>query len=167
MAKKKLAGSIGTPATVALRAAGVAFTAHAYAHDPSAPSYGKEAAQLLGIDPQRVFKTLMIDVDGTLMVAIVPVNGTLDLKAVAQVTGHKKATMAEAALAQRRTGYVLGGISPLGQRQSSPTVLEESALLFDTIYVSGGHRGFDVELAPTDLIAMTQATTAKIAHRAQ
>ncbi|MDO5753617.1 Cys-tRNA(Pro) deacylase [Arthrobacter sp.] len=165
MAKKPAAGA-STPATVALTAANVAFTPHSYAHDPAATSYGMEAATVLGIDPERVFKTLVADVGGTLAVAIVPVNGTLDLKALAHALGHKKAAMADPALAQRRTGYVLGGISPLGQRQQSPTVLDASALDHETIFVSGGRRGFDVELSPTDLIALTQATTAKIGHPA-
>lgn len=162
MAKKTTAASAGTPATVALTAAGVQFSAHSYAHDPANTSYGMEASDVLGVSPERVFKTLMAEVAGTLTVAIVPVNGMLDLKALAQAVGHKKATMADPAAAQRRTGYVLGGISPLGQRQQSPTVLDESALLCETIYVSGGRRGFDVELSPTDLISLTKATTAKI-----
>ncbi|WP_125612811.1 Cys-tRNA(Pro) deacylase [Specibacter cremeus] len=162
MAKGRTAG--GTPATVALAAAGVPFTAHAYAHDPAAPSYGLEAAEVLGIDPGRVFKTLMADVDGTLAVAVVPVSGSLDLKALAHALGHKKAAMADPAAAQRRTGYVLGGISPLGQRQHSPTVVDESALAFETIFVSGGRRGFDVELAPADLLRLTDALTANIGN---
>lgn len=163
MAKKKIAG-VGTPATVALTAAGVPFAVHSYTHDPQASSYGMEAAEVLGLPPEQVFKTLMADVDGTLTVAVVPVTGTLDLKALAVACGHKKAAMADPAAAQRRTGYVLGGISPIGQRQASPTVVDESALLFQTIFVSGGRRGFDVELSPGDLIRLSNATTAKIAH---
>jgi len=163
MAKKKIAGT-GTPATVALTAAGVPFAVHSYTHDPAAASYGMEAAEVLGLPPGQVFKTLMADVDGTLTVAVVPVTGTLDLKALAAARGYKKAAMADPAAAQRRTGYVLGGISPLGQRQPSPTVVDESALAFETIYVSGGRRGFDVELSPADLIRLTNATTAKIGH---
>ena len=163
MAKKT---STGTPATVALTAAGVPFTAHSYTHDPANTNYGLEAATVLGIDPARVFKTLMADVAGTLAVAIVPVNGTLDLKALAQALGHKKAAMADPAAAQRRTGYVLGGISPLGQRQQFPTVLDESALKHGTIFVSGGRRGFDIELSPRDLITLTTATTAAIGNPA-
>lgn len=163
MAKKKIAG-VGTPATVALTAAGVPFAVHSYTHDPQASSYGMEAAEVLGLPPQQVFKTLMADVDGTLTVAVVPVTGTLDLKALAVACGHKKAAMADPAAAQRRTGYVLGGISPIGQRQASPTVVDESALLFQTIFVSGGRRGFDVELSPGDLIRLSNATTARIAH---
>ncbi|WP_026554282.1 Cys-tRNA(Pro) deacylase [Arthrobacter sp. 35W] len=152
----------GTPATVALAAAGVQFTAHPYAHDPAASSYGLEAAEVLGIDPQRVFKTLMADVEGTLVVAVVPVSGSLDLKALAAAVGSKKAAMADPAAAQRRTGYVLGGISPLGQRSPSPTVVDSSALGLETMLVSGGRRGLDIELAPGDLIALTRASVAPI-----
>ncbi|WP_425860758.1 Cys-tRNA(Pro) deacylase [Arthrobacter sp. TWP1-1] len=162
MGKKHATDSTGTPATVALTAAGVSFTPHAYAHDPANTNFGLEAAEVLGVPPERVFKTLMTDVDGVLTAAVVPVNGSLDLKALAHACGHKKAAMADPALAQRRTGYVLGGISPVGQRQHSPTVVDESALLFDTIYVSGGRRGFDVELSPGDLLALTKGTTANI-----
>lgn len=161
MTQKAVAGP-STPATVALTAANVAFTPHSYAHNPAATSYGMEAATVLGIAPERVFKTLMAEVGGALAVAIVPVNGTLDLKSLAHTLGHKKAAMANPALAQRRTGYVLGGISPLGQRQLSPTVLDASALLHESIFVSGGRRGFDVEISPTDLIALTHAMTATI-----
>ncbi len=130
MARKQ--ASQGTPATAALAAAGVPFVLHPYAHDPSAASYGMEAAEVLGMDPARVFKTLMVEVDGRLAVGVVPVSGNLDLKAIAAALGGKKAAMADPATAQRRTGYVLGGISPLGQRQPSPTVLDESALGLDT-----------------------------------
>lgn len=160
MAKKM--ASQGTPATAALAAAGVPFVLHPYAHDPSASSYGLEAAEVLGIDPQRVFKTLMVEVEGKLAVGIVPVSGNLDLKSVAAALGSKKAAMADPKAAERRTGYVLGGISPLGQRQASPTVLDESALSFDTILVSGGRRGLDIELAPGDLVRLTKAVTAPI-----
>ncbi|WP_217376645.1 Cys-tRNA(Pro) deacylase [Paenarthrobacter ureafaciens] len=160
MAKKM--ASQGTPATAALTAAGVPFVVHPYAHDPSAPSYGLEAAEVLGIDPARVFKTLMVEVEGRLAVGVVPVSGSLDLKAVAGALGAKKASMADPKAAERRTGYVLGGISPLGQRQPSPTVLDESALGFETIFVSGGRRGLDVEVAPADLVRLTRAVTAAI-----
>lgn len=166
MAKKSSAAGPGTPATLALAKAGIAFTAHAYQHDPANTSYGMEAADLLGIAPGRVFKTLMAEVGGTLAVAIVPVNGTLDLKAFALALGQKKAAMADPAAAQRRTGYVLGGISPIGQRQQSPTVLDASALDHDTVFVSGGQRGFDIELTPADLITATQASTARIGNPA-
>ncbi|MCW3765400.1 Cys-tRNA(Pro) deacylase [Paenarthrobacter ureafaciens] len=160
MAKKM--ASQGTPATAALTAAGVPFVVHPYAHDPSAPSYGLEAAEVLGIDPARVFKTLMVEVEGRLAVGVVPVSGNLDLKAVAGALGAKKASMADPKAAERRTGYVLGGISPLGQRQPSPTVLDESALGFETIFVSGGRRGLDIEVAPADLVRLTRAVTAAI-----
>ena len=154
--------SQGTPATAALTAAGVPFVLHPYTHDPSAASYGAEAAEALGIDPSRVFKTLMVEVEGKLAVGIVPVSGTLDLKAFAAALGAKKAAMADPAAAQRRTGYVLGGISPLGQRLPSPTVLDSSAVGLQTLLVSGGKRGLDIELAPVDLIRLTQAVTAPI-----
>ena len=160
MARKNT--SQGTPATAALAAAGVPFTLHPYSHDPSAPSYGLEAAQVLGIDPARVFKTLMVEIDGRLAVGVVPVSGSLDLKAIAAALGSKKAAMANPAAAERRTGYVLGGISPLGQRLPSPTVIDDSALGQDTILVSGGRRGLDIELAPGDLVLLTKAITAPI-----
>ncbi|WP_427017268.1 Cys-tRNA(Pro) deacylase [Pseudarthrobacter sp. P1] len=161
-AKPKGAAAAGTPATAALLAAGVPFTAHPYTHDPAVSNYGLEAAKVLGIDPRQVFKTLMAEVNGTLVVAVVPVSGTLDLKALAGSLGHKKAAMADPAAAARRTGYVLGGISPLGQRQGSPTVVDASALGFETIFVSGGRRGLDLELAPADLLRLTNGSTAAI-----
>lgn len=160
MARKNT--SQGTPATAALAAAGVPFTLHQYNHDPSAASYGLEAAEVLGIDPARIFKTLMVEIDGRLAVGVVPVSGSLDLKAIAAALGSKKAAMANPAAAERRTGYVLGGISPLGQRLSSPTVIDDSALALDTILVSGGRRGLDIELAPGDLVLLTKAITARI-----
>ena len=145
--------------------AGVPFVLHPYAHDPSAASYGTEAAEALGIAPEKVFKTLMVEVEGRLAVGVVPVSGNLDLKAFAAALGAKKASMADPAAAERRTGYVLGGISPLGQRQSSPTVVDSSALDLGTMLVSGGKRGLDVELAPADLIRLTSAVTAAIGTR--
>ena len=160
MATRKGAG--GTPATVALTRARVAFTVHAYEHDPAAPSYGMEAAAALGLDPEQVFKTLFTQVDGRLVVGIVPVSGQLDLKGVAAAVGGKKAVMADPAEAERATGYVVGGISPIGQRRAHPTVLDDSALAFDTVYVSGGRRGLDLGLAPSDLVAVTKATVAPI-----
>jgi Cys-tRNA(Pro)/Cys-tRNA(Cys) deacylase len=153
----------GTPATVALRAAGIPFTEHAYAHDPKNTNYGLEAATALGLDPERVFKTLLAEVDGALVVGIVPVTGKLDLKALAAAVGGKRAAMADPAVAQRRTGYVVGGISPIGQKTAHPTVLDETAELFDTVYVSGGRRGLDLELAPADLVRATSAIVAAIA----
>ncbi len=154
----------GTPATLVLAAAGIAFTARQYAHDPATTSFGLEAAEALGVEPERVFKTLLADVDGQLVVGIVPVSTILDLKALARAVGGKRAAMAEPQLAERRTGYVVGGISPIGQKTAHPTVVDESALLFDTVLVSGGRRGLDLELAPADLIAVTSATVADIAR---
>jgi Cys-tRNA(Pro)/Cys-tRNA(Cys) deacylase len=153
----------GTPATVALRAAGITFTEHAYSHDPATTNFGLEAATALGLDPDRVFKTLLADVDGRLVVGIVPVTGKLDLKRLAAAVGGKRGTMADPAVAERRTGYVVGGISPIGQKTAHPTVLDETAELWDTIYVSGGRRGLDLELAPSDLVRATAATIADIA----
>lgn len=124
-----------------------------------------EAAEALGIAPEKVFKTLMVEVEGRLAVGVVPVSGNLDLKAFAAALGAKKASMADPAAAERRTGYVLGGISPLGQRQPSATVVDVSALDLGTMLVSGGKRGLDVELAPADLIRLTAAVTAAIAAR--
>jgi len=152
----------GTPATVALTAAGIAFTEHPYDHDPAAASFGLEAANALGIEPERVFKTLLADVDGRLVVGVVPVTGKLDLKALAAAVGGKRATMADPAVAERRTGYVVGGISPVGQKTAHPTVLDETVQLWDTVFVSGGRRGFDVELAPADLARVTGAVIAAI-----
>jgi Cys-tRNA(Pro)/Cys-tRNA(Cys) deacylase len=159
---KKARGAGGTPATVALSAAGVAFEVRAYEHDPRAESYGLEAAEALGVDPARVFKTLLASLDGSLVVGIVPVTGQLDLKALARALGGSKAVMAEVAAAERATGYVAGGISPVGQKRRHRTVLDASALEHDTILVSGGRRGFDLELAPADLVAITGAVTATI-----
>lgn len=154
----------GTPATAALTAAGIRFSEHAYTHDPANRDFGMEAATALGVDPDQVFKTLLADVDGRLVVGIVPVTGKLDLKALAAAVGGKRATMAEPALAERRTGYVVGGISPLGQKTRHATVLDETAELWDVVYVSGGRRGFDVGLAPADLIRATAAVVADIAR---
>jgi Cys-tRNA(Pro)/Cys-tRNA(Cys) deacylase len=152
----------GTPATVALGRAGVSFTAHTYDNDPATSSFGLEAAEALGLDPDRVFKTLFVEIDGKLAVGVVPVSGQLDLKAIASACGGKKAAMAEPAAAERASGYVVGGISPIGQKRPHPTVVDETALLHDSIYVSGGRRGFDIELAPADLIRATSARTAAI-----
>jgi len=154
----------GTPATVALTRAGITWTPHVYDHDPAAASYGLEAAAALGVDAERVFKTLVASVDGKLAVAVVPVTGQLDLKALATAVGGKRAEMADPAAAERTTGYVRGGISPLGQRKALPTVVDESATTYDTVFVSGGRRGFDVELAPMDLVRLTSARVAAIAR---
>ena len=158
------ADAAGTPATVALTRAGIAFTAHAYEHDPRAAAYGLEAAEKLGLDPERVFKTLLANVDGGLVVGIVPEAMQLDLKALAQALGGKRAEMADPAVAERKTGYVVGGISPIGQKTALPTLLDESAILAETIFVSGGRRGLDLELAPDDLIAVTGGRYAPIAR---
>ncbi len=154
----------GTPATVALSALGIPFTEHEYAHDAGVTAFGLEAAAVLGVEPERVFKTLLADADGTLVVGIVPVAGKLDLKALAAAVGAKKAEMADPRLAERKTGYVVGGISPIGQRMRLSTVLDETAELFDTLYVSGGRRGFDLELAPADLLRATDGIVAAIAR---
>lgn len=155
----------GTPALVALSAAGVQHSVHPYDHDPrSDVGYGLEAVEALGLPAEQVFKTLLAEVDGTLTVAVVPVTGTLDLKALAAAMGGKRAAMAAPATAQRATGYVVGGISPLGQRTEHPTVVDESAADHDTVYVSGGRRGLDIGLAPHDLVRMTAATVAPIAR---
>lgn len=165
MAKKKSRQQTSaTPATVAATEAGVEFTTHAYEHDPAAASYGEEAAEALGVAPEQVFKTLVADVDGTLTVAIVPVSASLDLKALASATGGKRAAMADPVAAERTTGYVRGGISPLGQRKRLPTVLDASATGHPTVCVSAGRRGLEIELAPGDLAALTQAVTAPIAR---
>ncbi len=162
MAKKKQRNAGGTPATVALATAGTAYTLHAYEHDPATPSYGEEAAEALGVTPDRVFKTLVADVDGELTVAVVPVAGQLDLKALATAVGGKRAAMADPAAAERTTGYVRGGISPLGQRKRLRTVLDSSASGHATICVSAGRRGLEVELSPADLAALTSAVLAPI-----
>lgn len=161
MAKKSRTPG-GTPATLALSAAGISYRVHTYEHDPRAVSYGMEAADALGITPERVFKTLLASLDGALVVAIVPVSGRLDLKALARALGGAKAVMAEVEAAERATGYVAGGISPMGQRRTHRTVLDTSALDLETVLVSGGRRGLDLELAPTDLVAITGAVIATI-----
>ena len=153
----------GTPATKLLTTAGVNFIEHEYSHDPNSTSFGLEAAEKLGVDPNRVFKTLVSNVDDSFAVAIVPVNQQVSLKSLSRTLGAKRATMADPAHAARLTGYVVGGISPLGQKRLLTTVIDESALLFETILVSGGRRGFDIELSPLDLAELISATFAEIA----
>lgn len=156
----------GTPAIEALTAAGVDFVLHSYEHDPGNTHYGEEGAAALGVDALRIFKTLVIDVGATrpdLAVAVVPVGGHLSLKHVAAVLGAKKAVMADKALVARHTGYVLGGVSPLGQKNALPTVIDETAQLWETVYVSAGKRGLQVELSPEDLARVTGAGFADIA----
>ncbi len=160
---KKQTEPRSTPALAALTTAGLPFVARPYTHVEGAPSYGLEAAEALGVNPVRVFKTLMVTVDGTLVCAVVPVSGSLDLKALAAALGGRKAALADPELARRRTGYVLGGISPIGQRQHSPVVVDASVLDHATVLVSGGRRGLDIELAPGDLLAVTGAQLAAIA----
>ena len=151
-----------TPATKALDKAKVAYTTHAYEHDPKHESFGLEAAERLGLDPAVVFKTLVASVDGQLTVAIVPVERQLDLKALAAARRSKRAQMADVKQAERTTGYVAGGISPLGQRKALPTVIDASATEHATIHVSGGRRGLEIELDPQDLARLARATFAPI-----
>jgi Cys-tRNA(Pro)/Cys-tRNA(Cys) deacylase len=153
----------GTPGTALLAKQKVPHTLHSYEHDPRAASYGLEAAEALGLEPTRVFKTLLADVDGSLTVGIVPVTAQLDLKALAAAVGGKKARMADVAAAERATGYVAGGISPLGQRKRLSTVVDKSVEAFETLFCSAGRRGLEVELAPADLIRLTSAVVAPIA----
>ena len=149
---------------MALTAAGAEFTLHPYEHTAGAPSYGGEAADALGLSHDEVFKTLVARVDGRLVTAVVPVSGSLDLKALAAAVGGKKAAMAEPADAERATGYVVGGISPLGQRSPMPTVVDDSVLALDAVFVSAGRRGLQVRLAPADLLRVSGARTAPLAR---
>jgi Cys-tRNA(Pro)/Cys-tRNA(Cys) deacylase len=152
----------GTRATTELSRAGIAHTLHPYEHDPRAQAYGDEAAAALGIDPERIFKTLIAVADGTLACAVVPVAGRLDLKAFAMALGGKRAELAEPAVAARATGYVVGGISPIAQKTRLRVVVDESATLFETVFVSAGKRGLQVELAPGELVRVTSALLAAI-----
>jgi Cys-tRNA(Pro)/Cys-tRNA(Cys) deacylase len=151
-----------TPAIAALVRSGVGHRVHTYDHDPAARSYGQEAADAMGVDPGRVFKTLLASAGSSLVVAVVPVTGELDLKALAAAVGAKRAEMADGAVAERATGYVLGGISPLGQKRALATVVDSTAESWETIYVSGGRRGLEIELRPADLVAATSARVAPI-----
>lgn len=160
MARRQPAGA--TPATRALDAAGVEHTVHAYEHDPRAASYGSEAAEALGLPPAQVLKTLLAQVDGSLVVAVVPVTGELDLKALARAVGGSRAAMAAPEHAERATGYVVGGISPLGQRRRLPTVVDQDAVGHDRVWVSAGRRGLDVGLDPAALVRLTGAVVAPV-----
>jgi Cys-tRNA(Pro)/Cys-tRNA(Cys) deacylase len=155
----------GTPATALLTKAKIPFTLHPYDHDPRAETFGDEAAAALGLDPGRIFKTLIAMIDGKLVCAVVPVAGRLDIKALAAAVGGKRGGMAEPAAAARATGYVVGGISPLGQRSRLPVVIDASSAGFETVYVSAGKRGLQVELRPDDLVRVTGARLAPIAGR--
>ena len=154
-----------TPAVKAAKAAGVDIRLHEYAHDPANSNYGLEAAEALGLDPQQVFKTLLVALNGDprrLAVAVVPVSGQLDLKAMAAACRAKKVDMADPSDAQRATGYVVGGISPLGQKRRLPCVVDMKALDYPSVFVSGGRRGLDIEIAPDDLVSLTAAVVAAI-----
>ena len=156
-------GARGTPATAAVARAKVEHRVHEYHHDPAAPSYGLEAAEQLGVDPGGVFKTLVAEVDGRPTVAVVPVAARLDLKALATAAGGRKAVMAEAAVAERATGYVVGGISPLGHRKRLPVFLDDSMRDRPTVLVSAGRRGLELELGPDDLARLSGGTFAALA----
>jgi Cys-tRNA(Pro)/Cys-tRNA(Cys) deacylase len=154
----------GTRATDQLGRLGITYVLHRYAHDPRHPSYGQEASEALGVPADRVFKTLVADIDGQLTVAVVPVAGSLDLKALAAAVGGKKAAMADPAQAEKASGYVTGGIAPVGLRRALPVVVDETALRHVTVFCSAGQRGLEIELAPADLVAAAQARTAPIAR---
>lgn len=164
MARRK---TIGTPATLALTMAGVQFIVHEYSHDPANTHYGDESAAALDVAADRVFKTLVAQLDAgpePTVCAVVPVTGQLDLKALALVAGAKKARMADASTAERLTGYVVGGISPFGQRRQLPVFVDASARTFETILVSGGRRGLSIEVAAEDLIGLLGARVARLAR---
>ena len=155
-----------TPAIKAAEQAKLAFSIHRYEHDPNQPAYGEEAARALGLPMEQVFRTLVVELGGGMLaVAIVPVARKLSLKDCAHNLRAKRAAMAERSAAERATGYVVGGISPLGQKKQLPTVLDESATRFDSIFVSAGRRGLEMELAPNDLAHLTHATIAQVATR--
>jgi Cys-tRNA(Pro)/Cys-tRNA(Cys) deacylase len=154
----------GTAATALLDREGIPYTVHTYPHDPQRESYGSEASEALNVPADRVFKTLVASVDGALTVGVVPVSAQLDLKALAAAAGGKKATMADPAAAERATGYVVGGISPIGQRRQLPVVVDATALEFQTVYCSGGRRGLEISLSPADLIRLANATVAPISR---
>ncbi len=155
-----------TPAINLAKRSGIRFQTHQYKHDPSASSYGEEAAEKLGLNPAHVYKTLVVKLDtGKLAVAVVPVAGQLNLKAMASACGVRKAAMADQQEAAKSSGYIPGGISPMGQKKALQTVVDQSALELDVMHVSAGRRGLEIELAPNDLIALTRAKTAEIAKK--
>lgn len=154
-----------TPAINCAKKAGITFNVHEYQHDPAAESYGEEAAEALGLDPSLVFKTLLVSLSGhksTLAVAVLPVTHMLSLKAIAKALGAKKAEMADPKLAERTTGYIVGGISPIGQKKALPTVIDSSAEALTTLNVSAGRRGLEIELSPADLAKLTRAIFAPV-----
>ncbi|MDQ3898884.1 MAG: Cys-tRNA(Pro) deacylase [Actinomycetota bacterium] len=155
-----------TPAVATLARAGIAHRVHRYEHDPATASFGREAAEALAVDDGRVCKTLVASVDGGLVVAVLPVDTELDMKALASAMGAKRAGMADPALAERATGYLRGGISPVGQKRRLPTVVDERALRWDTVFVSGGRRGLELEIRPDDLVRATGGRVAAIARPA-
>ena len=155
----------GTRATQQLARLGLSHVVHRYSHDPRHPSYGQEASEALGVPPDRIYKTLVADVDGQLTVAVVPVAGSLDLKALATAVGGRKAVMADAVQAEKASGYVTGGIAPIGLRRPLPVVVDESALRHATVFCSAGRRGLEIELAPADLVTAAGARTAPIARK--
>jgi Cys-tRNA(Pro)/Cys-tRNA(Cys) deacylase len=159
-----MAGQGGTRATELLTRLGISHTIHRYSHDPRHPSYGQEASEALGVPAERVFKTLIADVDGQLTVGVVPVAGSLDLKALAAAVGGKRAAMADPVQAEKSSGYVTGGIAPVGLRKRLPVVVDETALRYATVFCSAGQRGLEIELAPADLISAAGARTAAIAR---
>jgi Cys-tRNA(Pro)/Cys-tRNA(Cys) deacylase len=159
-----VAGRGGTRATELLAKLGIRHTVHRYDHDPRHPSYGQEASEALGVPPDRVFKTLIADVDGELTVGVVPVAGSLDLKALAAAADGKKAVLADPVQAEKSSGYVTGGIAPIGLRKRLPVIVDESAFKHDTVFCSAGQRGLEIELAPADLILAAGARTAAIAR---
>ncbi|ERH15256.1 YbaK/EbsC protein [Actinomyces graevenitzii F0530] len=163
MAKKSKHSETGTGAILALQKAGITPVIHTYEHDERAQAWGLEAAQALGLDPARVFKTLLVSHEKALAVVVIPVASRLDLKAIAKQLGWKKAQLADPALAQRTTGYVVGGISPLGQKKALPTLIDASAATHETVFVSGGRRGLDLELDPQVLAQLTKASFAEVA----
>jgi Cys-tRNA(Pro)/Cys-tRNA(Cys) deacylase len=152
----------GTKALLALEASGLTFRVHDIPAEPGDVGYAKAAAAALGVEADRVFKTLVAMVDGEPVVGVVPASRQLSLKAIAAAAGGKKAEMAQPPVAEKLTGYVVGGISPIGQKRQLPTFIDETAILFDTIFVSAGRRGMDVEVAPDDLVVLTGGTYADI-----
>jgi Cys-tRNA(Pro)/Cys-tRNA(Cys) deacylase len=154
----------GTRATQQLTRLGISHVVHRYEHDPRHSSYGQEASEALGVPPDRVFKTLIADIDGQLTVAVVPVAGSLDLKALASAVGGKRAAMADAVQAEKASGYVTGGIAPIGLRRPLPVVIDQTAMRHTTVFCSAGQRGLEIELAPADLVTAAGARTAPIAR---